>query len=193
MVYSSLLVALLAGTYTVVVGGARYLRLAEASETASQQAIAAIKKASFELEPASQASLEVQPPPPPPGPQTHVTFLSPHPADGVAPGPPFDPSGRQMYYRKWVSMFLDGTELVKVEDAYAAPGVTDPSSDPIPDFATEVLTWPRRKPLANHIINLSFTNAAPAVVRIDLTTSVVTGTARTTEIQLASSVRLLNQ
>lgn len=186
-VYSSLLFMLLAGTYTVVEGGARYLRLAEAGETASQQAIQAINKVSFELEQASQISLEVDV-----APQEHVTFMSPRPADGIAPGPPFDAGGTNMYYRKWVSVFQVGEQLVKVENGFAAPGEIDPAQ-PIPNFTADVLTWPRRKALANHILNLSFTEPSPAVVRIDVTTSVITGTNKTTEIQLASSVRLLNQ
>ena len=187
-VYSSLLLVLLAGTYTVVEGGARYLRLAEAGETASQQAIQAISKVSFELEQASQISLEVDS-----APQEHLTFMSPLPVDGVAPGPPFDAGGTNMHYRKWVSVFQDANQLVKVENGFPSPGVVDPAAQPIPDFTAQVLTWPRRRPLANHILSVTFTEPSPAVVRIDLTTSVITGTNKATEIQLASSVRLLNQ
>lgn len=185
VVYSGVLLMLMGGVYFVVEGGMRNLRLAGAGQTASQQAMVGLRKILFELGPASQTSLEVSSLP-----QEHVTFLSPDPPEGGLPGYTF--SGPLMEWKKWVSIFQDGTRIVRVEDELTSP-TTDPASEAVPGFAADVLTWSPPKLLANNIGELRFNRLNSAVVTVEIVTSVQTGTDRTTGVELISSVRLLNE
>jgi hypothetical protein len=190
-IYSAVLIMLLGGLWVVVEGGMRFLRLSEAGQTVNQQAVIGLRKVLQELTPASQASLDLPLTAPPPLPQDHVTFLSPESPEGDPPGYTFA-GGSDMEWRKWISIFQDGNQLVRVESELGT-FVTDPATVPIPDFATVVTAWPRRKPIANDVADANFFRINPAVVRVEIVTSVSTGTGKTTDMQLISSVRLLNE
>ncbi len=169
----------------MVEGGMRFLRLAEAGQTVSQQATIGLRKILQEVSTASQGTLEVSSVP-----QEHLTFLSPNQPEGGPSGYSF--IGSSMEWKKWVSIFQDGSQLVKVENELATY-VTDPATVTAPDFATGVQTWPRRRPLANNVLSIKFSLLNPAVVRVEIVTSVATGTSKTTDLQIASSIRLLNE
>ena len=100
--------------------------------------------------------------------------------------------GPNLEWKKWVSLFLDGDQLVKAEDELPS-FVTDPLSVPIPNYLADVSTWTPRRPLAEKVSFVRFSRLNPSVVRVELTTSVTTGTNKTSELELISSVRLMNR
>jgi hypothetical protein len=186
-VYSAVLLLLLGGVFMVVEGGMRYFRLAEAHETVNQQAVIAMGRIRGELANGSQTSLN-----PGAAPQPHILFLSPFGMDGSGEEEyEYGGNGTQVLWKKWVCFYRDGqSRLVRAE--FDVPDVIDPSVPVVPDFAVDILPLPAQT-LATNVsaVNFQFF-PAPAVIRITVETEDRTASDRTTNVELISSVRLVN-
>jgi type II secretory pathway pseudopilin PulG len=185
VVYSSVLLFLLGGIFMVVEGGSRYFRLAEAHETVNQQAVIAMSRIRGELTNGSQASLN-----PSNTPQDHILFLSPFGMDDTNEDD-YEYDGTQLIWKKWVCFYLDGEDrLVRAE--FDTPDSPDPSVPPLPNFTADILPRPTRTMATNvAAVNFQFF-PAPSVIRVTIETEKRTGSDRTTNVELISSVRLVN-
>jgi hypothetical protein len=184
-IYSAVLLLLLTGVYSVVEGGARYYRLAQAHQTVNQQAVIGMERVTRELSTASQSTTL----PASASPQDHVLFLSAEPAATATGGFTFD--GPSLEWKKWVCFYVNGSDqLVRAEDELTLV-VTSPSAAPTRDFVTDMLPLPAR-PVAQGITEVEFMRAAPAVMQVEIVASTRTGSGKSTDVRLLSSVRLIN-
>jgi Prokaryotic N-terminal methylation motif len=185
-VYSALLLVLMGGVYAVVIGGFKYLRLAQAHETVNQQAAIGMKRITMELANASQSGYVVGGP----AADQHIMFLS---MSGPLPADPDDRTfqGAQVEWKKWVCFYRNGNgQLVRAERPLAGPA-TDPSVPAPPNFAADILPLPAN-PIAQNVDKLDFAPAGAAIIRVILETRVDTSSDHLTNLRLESSVRLIN-
>lgn len=188
VVYSSVLLFLLGGIFMVVEGGSRYFRLAEAHETVNQQAVIAMARVRAELTNGSQTSLN-----PETTPRNHILFLSPFGLEGSGEEDyEYGGDGTQLLWKTWVCFYRDDqNRLVRAE--VDAPDDIDPSAAPLPDFTADILPRPTQTMATNvAAVNFQFF-PAPSVIRVTIETEKRTASDRTTNVELISSVRLVNQ
>lgn len=190
-IYSAVLLLLMGGVYSVVVGGFRYLRLAQAQETVNQQALVGMRRMTTLLEGGSQSNLVIG------GAvdDQHIIFLSlsgPEPADpdvltftGVLPN-----------WQKWVCFYKNAQDqLVRAELPVGTPG-PDPLAHAAPTFAGDILPLDAQ-PIAQNVFRLNFNYATPPQVAIELETKVDTNSGTvtnptSTNLRMEASATLLN-
>lgn len=190
-VVSAVILLLMSGVYTVVAGGMRYLRLAQAHQTVNQQAVVGMRRVISEVSCASQSALQHADLP-----RDYLLFLSP-----LAPGPAastdYTYNGTSLEWKKWVCFYLDDdNRLVRAELALPTP-TTNPGGEAIPDFANDILPLPAQ-PVAHNVEEVDFSTPASGAVTVELRTFQETGSAkadgtkRETAMRLISSLRIVN-
>ena len=185
VIYISVLGLLLAGVYGTVITGFRYLRLAQAQETANQQASTALSQICQELENSSQTGYVIGGTP---GDQ-HVIFLSlsaPQPAD---PDDLSFSTGSQPDWQKWVCFYKNSSnQLVRTELATGTGPDPVPSNHTPPNFTADILPL-TGQPVAQNIFKLDFDDTNIPRVEVVVETRVETNTGTVTQAN-SSNLRL---
>lgn len=186
MVYSFLLTLILGGIFTVLQGGMRYYRLANAQQEAQRQAAYALREIVKELANSHQGAVKHET-----APRDYVLFLS---ADEALPAARGDWSyqGTSLEFKKWVTFYHDEPNRFLCRAESPLPSATvNPGGAPMPDFFADMLPL---TPLVKmrEVRRLEFQSLLSGTITCTVDCAIETGTNKTTEVQMVSSTRIRN-
>lgn len=184
MVSSGVLMLLMTAMYALLTFGMRYYQTAQAAETVHQQAMLGVRRLATELRLSNATTISY------PNPPTSIIFLS---ADqpSATPGPWSHTSTGQLEWHKWVCYYLDGSNLIRSEQALGAPVTLPPVPAP-PALATFQALSDNRV-VAREISALSIgVGSAPGLVELTITARAQNTTDKFTEFSLRTQTRMEN-
>jgi len=189
LVFATILLVLMGSIVLVIQGGLRYMRTTTAYQDAQRQVVVGIQKMREDLSKSTTARRE---PPSPLLDSDHIIFLSPTP-----PPPDVDWTydGSDLEYHYWVCYYFDSSsnELVRIQIPIP-PSTSNETADP-PELA-DFLSQPKDnnwKVVARDIQSMTV-NDGPTSRQLSLrmTSSVSTGTDKTTEVTSRTMVTMPN-
>jgi hypothetical protein len=184
MVSSGVLMLLMTAMYALLTFGMRYYQTAQAAETVHQQAMLGVRRLATELRLSNATTISY------PSPPTSIIFLSADQASAT-PGPWSHTSTGQLEWHKWVCYYLDGTNLIRSEQALGAPVTLPPV--PAPPSLASFQALPDNRVVARELSALSIgAGSAPGLVELTITARAATTTTKLTEFSLRTQTRMEN-